>query len=177
MQGSAIGNGWVDPLIQYGAYGEFAYAFYRLFISYNVSRYQNGLINEAVYEASNAELAVCKGFIETGVWPLAIDACNIMLETILVAAGNINVRQAIQLNPITFNQVYDIRKQCTYPPLCYDFSLLDKWIAVCFLLKLVFLLLSVTSSKTSIRSYIRLDRLQYGSSHFVAWRLDFEFGC
>jgi serine carboxypeptidase-like clade 4 len=31
IQGSAIGNGWVDPYIQYGAYAEFAYDFYITF--------------------------------------------------------------------------------------------------------------------------------------------------
>lgn len=102
LQGSAIGNGWVDPIIQYGQYSEFAY--------------QNGLIGLATYEVAKAEYLACAAAIETGVWIVAIDACNIMLETILTAAGNINV--------------YDIRKQCTYPPLCYDFTLLDEFIAL-----------------------------------------------
>ncbi len=47
-----------------------------------------------------------------------MDACNIILETIMVEGGNFNV--------------YDIRKNCTYPPLCYDLSNADKFLAVKF---------------------------------------------
>lgn len=38
--------------------------------------------------------------------------------------------ESILGNPLSpsFN-VYDIRKKCDYPPLCYDFSLMDKFIA------------------------------------------------
>jgi hypothetical protein len=31
-------------------------------------------------------------------------------------------------NPPVFN-VYDIRRKCDYPPLCYDFSKVDKFLA------------------------------------------------
>ena len=38
--------------------------------------------------------------------------------------------ESILGNPLSpsFN-VYDIRKKCDHPPLCYDFSLMDKFIA------------------------------------------------
>jgi carboxypeptidase C (cathepsin A) len=101
LQGSAIGNGWVDPIIQYGAYAEFAY--------------QNNLINTVTYEGLKGAYLVCEGLIESGAWPAALEECQMMVALILAEAGNINV--------------YDIRKQCTYPPLCYDFTNLDNFLA------------------------------------------------
>jgi len=101
LEAVAIGNGWVDPEIQYGAYADFAY--------------DNNLINQATYDALIPMYVVCEGLIETGVWPLAIDECNLIMAAILAEAGGINV--------------YDIRKQCTYEPLCYDFSNVDEFLA------------------------------------------------
>lgn len=108
------GNGWVDPKIQYGAYAEFAY--------------KNNLINGVTYDLLTPVYEACKYAIETGVWELAIIPCNTIVETILAEAGNINV----SLNGENNNnfQVYDIRKQCTYPPLCYDLSAAAKFLNV-----------------------------------------------
>lgn len=64
------------------------------------------------------DYVACKALVEAGIWPIALDACNIILETIMVEGGNFNV--------------YDIRKKCTYPPLCYDLSNADKFLAVDF---------------------------------------------
>jgi len=101
LQGVAIGNGWVDPYVQYGAYSDFAY--------------DNGLISETLHEALIPAYASCKILIDAGLYDVALIDCSLIVDTILTAAGNINV--------------YDIRKNCTYPPLCYDLSPVDRFLA------------------------------------------------
>ena len=98
-KGMAIGNGLVDPLHQYPAYAVFAK--------------ENKLIGEGEYLALDAALKLCQGLIKSGVWPIAMEECQIAVEIILG-------------NPIKpkFN-VYDIREKCEKPPLCYDFSPAD----------------------------------------------------
>jgi cathepsin A (carboxypeptidase C) len=102
LQGVAIGNGWVDPYDQYPAYAEFAY--------------ENKLIGSLSYYILKAAFKLCRGLIKTGVWPIAFYECQLPTSLVL---GN-------PLSP-AFN-VYDIRRKCDYPPLCYDFSNLDKFI-------------------------------------------------
>jgi len=53
FKGIAIGNGWVDPYLQYPAYAEFAY--------------ENDLISEAWYEVLRVGLAGCQLLISTGI--------------------------------------------------------------------------------------------------------------
>jgi hypothetical protein len=53
---------------------------------------------------------------------LAADTCNAgVVEPLLVAAG---ARKNHSIN------VYDIRDQCSHPPLCYDFSDLEAYMAL-----------------------------------------------
>jgi carboxypeptidase C (cathepsin A) len=101
LKAIAIGNGFVDPLIQYGSYGPFAY--------------DNKLINAAERDAAAVAYKGCEVFIETDLIPLAIDDCNGMMEAIHLAGGDFNV--------------YDIRLPCTYPPLCYNFNYVDNFLA------------------------------------------------
>lgn len=56
--------------------------------------------------------------IKTGVWPVALEFCQLATEVILE-------------NPIKprFN-VYDIREKCNKPPLCYDMSPADNLLAL-----------------------------------------------
>jgi len=103
LQGVAIGNGWVDPYDQYPAYAEFAH--------------ENKLINDIHYYALKGAFKVCQGLIKTGVWPVAFYECQLSSTTILGSP----------LSP-AFN-VYDIRRKCDVPPLCYDFGNMDKFIA------------------------------------------------
>ena len=102
LKGVAIGNGWVDPYEQYPAYIEFSY--------------ENKLISSLQYYALKAAMKVCRGLIKTGIWPVAFYECQLSSTTIL---GN-------PLSP-AFN-VYDIRKKCDYPPLCYNFDNMSKFI-------------------------------------------------
>jgi len=99
----AIGNGWVDPYLQYPAYAEFAY--------------ENKLIGKVQYYALKVAFKGCQGIIKTGIWLVAMEVCQIAVTTIL----------GIPTKP-RFN-VYDIRKKCDFPPLCYDFSSVDKFLA------------------------------------------------
>lgn len=100
FKGIAIGNGWVDPYIQYPAYAEFAY--------------ENNLVSTSTYYMLKAGFATCQAMINSYTWIYALEFCQLTMTTIL---GN-------PLNP-AFN-VYDIREKCDKPPLCYDMSNADK---------------------------------------------------
>jgi len=99
LKGIAIGNGLVDPYSQYPAYATFAY--------------ENDLIGSLEYKALKTGFEGCDVLIKSGIWPVALEACQLLVESIL---GN-------PLNP-RFN-VYDIREKCEHPPLCYDMSTSD----------------------------------------------------
>lgn len=102
FKGIGIGNGWVDPKIQYGAYAPFAF--------------ENHLINKFTEETINETNKACTALIDERDWIAAYDVCNlVVVDPILLEAGNINV--------------YDIRKPCTYPPLCYNFNLVSELLA------------------------------------------------
>jgi len=92
LQGLAIGNGWIDPLIQVGSYGPFAYG--------------HGLITNSELQDVQSDYSQCEEDINNGDYADAFDDCTIVFDDVLSYAGNINY--------------YDIRKQCNPPPLCYD---------------------------------------------------------
>mmetsp|Transcript_23819 Transcript_23819/g.28753 ORF Transcript_23819/g.28753 Transcript_23819/m.28753 type:complete len:461 (-) Transcript_23819:114-1496(-) len=111
LQGLAIGNGLVNPEIQYGAYADFAF--------------ENKLINKTLHAAINDAYPVCRELIK-GCAKLSVsciaafEECNLaVVEPITIAAG---LRFHGEMNP------YDIREKCEYPPLCYDFSGVDKFL-------------------------------------------------
>eukprot|EP00743_Colponemidia_sp_Colp-15_P001425 GILK01001563.1.p1 GENE.GILK01001563.1~~GILK01001563.1.p1 ORF type:complete len:459 (-),score=65.39 GILK01001563.1:173-1549(-) len=101
VKGAAIGNGWVDPINQYPAYAEFAH--------------ENNLVSETAYKALKVAYSGCTKLIKSGLWPLALEACQMATTSIL----------GLPFAP-RFN-VYDIRKKCDKPPLCYDMSDVDKY--------------------------------------------------
>eukprot|EP01118_Nematostelium_gracile_P004704 TRINITY_DN15631_c0_g1_i1.p1 TRINITY_DN15631_c0_g1~~TRINITY_DN15631_c0_g1_i1.p1 ORF type:complete len:443 (+),score=123.28 TRINITY_DN15631_c0_g1_i1:46-1329(+) len=94
LAGIAIGNGWVDPQVQYNAYGPFAW--------------ENKLIDESTYVSINQTLAQCEQYLSTGDYDDAEMVCGGVMETVLEYAGNLNV--------------YNIDLQCNPEPLCYDFT-------------------------------------------------------
>jgi len=106
LKGLAIGNGWVDPYAQYAGYRDFAI--------------QHGFLNTTGQVVSSAALTVCKGLIDTGLYPVAFIECNIYMQGILGA-----IALSVGYDP----NVYNIDQVCEYPPLCYDFSLVDKFLA------------------------------------------------
>ena len=103
FKGLAIGNGLVDPYLQYPEYDTFAK--------------ENKLISEAEYLVLEGAFKACQALIKTGIWPIALEECQLATEVIL---GN-------PLKP-RFN-VYDIREKCDSPPLCYDMSPADNLLA------------------------------------------------
>lgn len=102
FKGIAIGNGWVDPVVQYPQYAEFAY--------------ENKLVSAETYAVLKASFAECQNMINNSQenWLYALEFCQLTMTTIL---GN-------PLAP-RFN-VYDIRKGCDVPPLCYNMSNSDR---------------------------------------------------
>lgn len=104
FKGIAIGNGWVDPYVQYPQYAEFAH--------------QNGLIDEEMYLTLKASFVECQRMMDDPKenWLETLEFCQLTMTVIL---GN-------PLAP-AFN-VYDIRKKCDKPPLCYDLSGSDKFL-------------------------------------------------
>jgi len=94
LKGFGIGNGLVDPVLQYADYAPFSYA--------------NKLIDLSTYQyINNTMVPACQQAIKDGSSD-AVDTCNQIFGEIQSVAGNFNV--------------YDIRKQCTYQPLCYNFD-------------------------------------------------------
>lgn len=101
MKGLAIGNGLVNPGIQYGDYGKYAY--------------DNKLITESQYNALASSTSKCQSLINSGrTGSITTFVCNSIIGSIQQDAGNFNV--------------YDIRKPCI-GSLCYDFSALDDLMA------------------------------------------------
>lgn len=105
LKGIGIGNGWVDPLLQYPAYAKYAL--------------QEGLINQSVADAAAVLYAPCKILIETHIYPVAFVECQ-LIETTILAAAELKAGHSIN--------VYDIRKECKVPPLCYDMSNVTKFL-------------------------------------------------
>ena len=117
LRGFAIGNGLTDPINQYPQYGNFSL--------------QNGLIDQSVFDMTQAQVPECQEKIATCNNDQTDDSCmnavnfcqSAIVQTILTAAGDINV--------------YDIRKQCGDNPLCYDFSNLSKYLSQESVLKIL----------------------------------------
>jgi len=99
LKGIAIGNGWVDPEIQYGSYGPFAY--------------QNKLISETTYAKINRTYATCESLLEKGQYNTANLICPQLMDDVLEEAGNINI--------------YNIDLPCVGGELCYDFTSQTKY--------------------------------------------------
>jgi carboxypeptidase C (cathepsin A) len=93
LEGIGIGNGWVDPEVQYGSYGPFSY--------------MNKLIDESIYSQMNQTYEQCVGFIDTQDWNDAENTCGEIMQDVINAQGDINV--------------YNIDLPCV-GPLCYDLS-------------------------------------------------------
>jgi len=91
----------VDPINQYDAYATFAY--------------HNGLIGKAFETVLLGYMQICKAVTFLHVPIADIEICNLGITSVL----------GLPIAP-KFN-TYDIRKKCDVPPLCYDFSDLDKF--------------------------------------------------
>jgi len=107
LTGLGIGNGWVDPATQYGAYADFLVS-KKLLDAISQNTY-----NFILYPA-------CLAAIDAGLWPVAIEECNLALTGVLSDA---EVQAGRTIN------VYDVTIPCQVEPLCYDFSLADQLLA------------------------------------------------
>jgi len=105
LKGIAIGNGWVDPVIQYGYYADMLN--------------KDGLL-DAISTATYDDTAypACEALIRVN-WFAALEECSLAMEAVLADAELQNGR--------TIN-VYDVTKKCEVEPLCYDFSLGTKFL-------------------------------------------------
>jgi len=109
LVGSAIGNGLVDPLIQYKYYAPFALS--------------NGVIKRPLYDVMEAGLVECL--------PL-IDLCRQNSSIGYLACINAyDVCNLLELEPVILTGVnpYDVREKCQIRPLCYNFSLIPAYLA------------------------------------------------
>jgi len=106
LKGLAIGNGWVDPARQYKGYPDFAY--------------NNGLINSVEYLADTVALGYCLSLIKGGATLEALEACSLMMDSVLAEMG---------FNLGYYPNPYDYTIPCASPPLCYDFSVMDDYLA------------------------------------------------
>eukprot|EP01126_Amoeba_proteus_P043749 TRINITY_DN481_c0_g2_i2.p1 TRINITY_DN481_c0_g2~~TRINITY_DN481_c0_g2_i2.p1 ORF type:complete len:262 (+),score=63.30 TRINITY_DN481_c0_g2_i2:494-1279(+) len=107
LDGLGIGNGWVDPVIQYGAYADL------LFSKNLLDSVSRATYNDLLYPA-------CKGLIDSGVGIAALETCSLGMEGVLLDAEVQNGR--------TIN-VYDVTIPCEVEPLCYNFSIIDTFLA------------------------------------------------
>ena len=113
LKGLAIGNGLTDPLIQYGAYVDYA-------LGVDMVTAEDAEEARDVYPKCAAMIEACGDDEPTPFGPsgethrvsalceAAVDFCQTIPSSLLEAAGDVNV--------------YDIRKPCAVPGLCYDFS-------------------------------------------------------
>ncbi|PIN07302.1 Serine carboxypeptidases (lysosomal cathepsin A) [Handroanthus impetiginosus] len=105
IKGLVIGNGMINPEIQYKAHADYAL--------------QMKLINQSYYNGLSNSVSLCQKLVKlcgkngSLTCPLASRFRNSVFAGILRQAGDINY--------------YDIRKRCE-GPLCYDFSNVEKFL-------------------------------------------------
>jgi len=102
LEGTAIGNGLVDPLTQFKYYAEMA-------VSTNDHK---PAVSNLTHALMKAGIAPCLA---------AIKACQAVEASCLVAIETCNAGLLIPYT-LTGMNPYDMRAKCAKPPLCYDFS-------------------------------------------------------
>jgi len=113
LSGLAVGNGLTNPIEQYKWYPEMAF-----------NNPQNiKTVSEKTYEAMKSAVPSCIRLIEK---------CNAgdTLANTLACQGAFVVCNSAETTPyqLTGLNPYDIRKKCEHPPLCYDFSNVNKFL-------------------------------------------------
>jgi len=101
-QGTAVGNGLTNPLIQYKYYKD-------MIISTNNHKAAVGKVEHAAMEAATPACIA------------AIEACDKVQASCIVAIEACNLGLLIPYT-LTGMNPYDMRIKCAKPPLCYDFS-------------------------------------------------------
>lgn len=99
LQGVGIGNGWVNPAVQYSsdadllyenflipepariAYNDVAYpSKYSYIFIWTKSTYSRRISQLGDPGLSNIFWLACELLIDTGLWPLAVEECNLAFE-------------------------------------------------------------------------------------------------
>jgi len=100
IQGAGIGNGWVDPYLQYNSHASLLQV--------------KGLLPTAAADIYNyTGLPACHALIDAGLYSAAVFECNLAMQLVFNAAEAYSGRSI---------NVYDVRIPCEVEPLCYDFS-------------------------------------------------------
>lgn len=107
LEGFGIGNGLTDPQVQYKYYPDMAYN-----NTYNVKA-----VSYPVYAAMKTAVAPCIAMIER---------CQKSKAACLAAQAFCNAALVAPYSASGLN-VYDVREKCKHPPLCYDFSAVEKF--------------------------------------------------
>jgi len=113
LKGVAIGNGLVNPEVQYPAYADFAL--------------QNDLIDQDFYDKMTSVYPTCDKLIKACkiskfACTAAVIECQATVVSPILAEASRTKFGGKQMN------VYDIREPCGTPPLCYDFSAADSFL-------------------------------------------------
>lgn len=113
LGGLGIGNGLTNPEIQYAYYPDMVYN-----NSHGIK-----VVDESTYEAMKTVVPKCQALIhQCNAGDSTLDAFACQTAFVVCNMGLTSPYQMTGLNP------YDIRKKCEVPPLCYDFSHVNKWL-------------------------------------------------
>ena len=113
LAGLGVGNGLTKPEEQYKWYPEMVWN-----NSHGIK-----VVDEDTYNAMNEVVPKCTALIKKcNEGESTIDNFACQTAFLICNAGLTSPYQMTGLNP------YDIREKCAKPPLCYDFSNVDKWL-------------------------------------------------
>lgn len=109
LKALAIGNGLVDPAQQYAQYAPFVAA--------------TKALPQADIDSMEAGIPGCEAAIKSCSWSNSTG-----LEDCLIATEDCNLAEMIPFQ-LSGKNVYDIREACEVPPLCYNFTDVDLFLA------------------------------------------------
>lgn len=111
LKGVMIGDGLTDPINQYNQYAPYAR--------------DMSLVNMPEYYAMAAGAFACTELIQTCA---ASNGSAMGWEECIAAVEECDVTQILPVQ-LTGVNLYDVRQPCSNPPLCYDFSNIENWLA------------------------------------------------
>jgi cathepsin A (carboxypeptidase C) len=106
LRGLSTGNGLTDPAVQYKYYADLAYNWCDTVLGHPC-------VTKAVYDKMTSEIPACIA---------AIDDCNMEKNNSACLGAHPLCRYQMNAFYETGLNVYDIRRKCTFPGLCYNFT-------------------------------------------------------